>query len=195
MRGEPGLSGRASLILGIIVALAVVGGGTALVLFASSGSERDSASAGSDNPASTTSSTTSSTRSSTTTTTLDPAATTTTTAPGGGPDGAAPSGYATADPEDTPYEAIPPPAGINAALQTCSWESTNGGELQATGTITAAPDSDDVWLVTVYWLQNDRELDSQTEVYELEPSQTLPWRLTIGAPLPPLDLRCALEID
>ena len=198
MKREPESVGRAdstSLYLGIGVALASIAAGVGLVLAASSGTSRDAASAQSDRSASTSSSSSSSTSSSTTsTTTVDPAVPSST-APAAGGGESVPAGYATADPEDEPYEPVPPPAGVTAALQTCAWDDVNGGELQATGTITAAPDSDDVWLVTVYWLQNDRELSSQTDVYELEPGQTLPWRLTIAAPLPPLDLRCALEID
>ena len=58
------------------------------------------------------------------------------------------------------------------------------------------PTTDDVWFVTVYWLQNERELDDQFDVYELDPGETKAWRLTTSAPLPPAEpFRCALEVE
>jgi hypothetical protein len=113
--------------------------------------------------------------------------TTTTTSP--------PPGRATSDPAHPPYQAVPLPAGISASLPACTWSPDHGGELQASGTISSTPGTNDFWLVEVFWLQNDRELESQSNFYELPPGQATTWRLTVAAPVPPLDLRCALEVS
>lgn len=207
MNSEPGMGGRAdstSLFVGAIVALATIAIGTGLVFVASSGASRDGADVALNAAGTSESSTTTRSSASSTTTTTSGSGSglnTTTTTPGfgsgsgPGSNGVAPPGRAVADPDDDPYEPVPLPAGVGATLDSCNWSSANGGELQSTGTISATPETDDVWFVDVYWLQNNRELDSQTEVIELDPGTSQAWRLTISAPLPPLDLRCALEIS
>jgi hypothetical protein len=125
--------------------------------------------------------------------------TTTTSAPGGitGTGGTQdPGRFAYSDPDDEPYEPVPTAAGVSATVEACSWSPDNGGELQASGTLRSAPDADDFWIVEVYWLQNDRELDSQSDFFDLAPGASIPWRLTLPAPLPPAEpFRCALEVD
>jgi hypothetical protein len=207
MKLGAGLAGRANptaLFIGAVAVVSTIAIGTGLVVFATRG---DSGDAGGSSAAasSSSSSTSSSTSSSSTTSTTAPGITTTTTpgavAPGGGGQsggGTQPQNRAYSDPEDPVYVGLPLPLGISATLTpgSCTWSSVNGGELQASGTISASPETDDAWFVTVYWLQNERELDDQFEMYEVPPGQTIAWRLTTSAPLPPAEpFRCALEIE
>jgi hypothetical protein len=208
MKSGAELVGRANptaLFVGAVAAVSTIAIGIGLVIFATSG---DSGGRGSDSSraaANASSTTTTSSASSTTTTTAAPGgsgSTTTTTAAatsnGGASGGGAPEDptRAYSDPEDPIYQGIPLPAGISATVGGCAWDAANGGELQASGTISASPDTDDAWFVTVIWLQNDRELDDQFELYEVAPGETKPWRLTTSAPLPPAEpFRCALEIE
>jgi hypothetical protein len=106
-----------------------------------------------------------------------------------------PPARATSDPAAAPYQAVALPFGVSASLPTCTWSPEHGGELQASGTISSTPGTNDFWLVEVFWLQNDRELESQSDFYPLPPGQGTAWRLTVAAPVPPLDLRCALEVS
>jgi hypothetical protein len=191
------------LVLGGAVALATIIVGTALAVYVSAdpsprGGGVDVAAAGATE------------RSSTTTTTGPAGATTTSTAAGSGgtlpstgggsgqAGGAAPVPRETTDPEDPPYIPQPLPAGVRATLDLCTWSPVNGGELQAAGTITWLGPEEDSWDVDVYWLQNDRELDTDwTDVtIDMLPGQTSPWRVTInGHPDPPADpFRCAIEV-
>ena len=201
MNGEGGRFGRVdpnAIVLGVAVAIAVIlmGAGIAIYFSADSGRGADEAASISTDDSTTT------TRPDSTTTTVAPTTTSTT---GVLPDtggstgsagGATDPNRATSDPEDDPFVPVPLPFGVGGAtVDSCTWSSVNGGELQATGTITSTAE-DDLWGVEVYWLQNDRELDSQYEIYEFTAAgQTVPWRLTIEAPLPPLDLRCAIIVD
>lgn len=199
--GLVGRANRTALFIGAIAAVSTIAIGIGLVFFATAGGDRDG---GSDSAGAARSeaSSTSSSRSSATTTTAAPAVSTTTTTAGVLPNSGQAGGGALApdraysDPEDPPYEAVLLPAGIGAQLTSCSWNAANGGELEASGTITASPETDDSWFVDVYWLQNERELDSQFELFEIAPGETKPWRLTAQAPLPPAEpFRCALEIS
>jgi hypothetical protein len=118
------------------------------------------------------------------TTSSRPGPTTTTTLPA-----------ATSDPAAPPYQGVPLPRGVNATIDTCTWSPAAGGELQASGAIASEPGNDDFWVIEVFWLQNDRELDSQADLFEVPPGRTTAWRLTVEAPVPPADLRCALEVS
>jgi hypothetical protein len=102
---------------------------------------------------------------------------------------------ATADPTDDPYVPEGLPAGTSVTLTSCRWEPANGGQLEASGTLTSA--TDDAWIVTAYWLQNQRELadtDSPFLDFGEVPGTTKTWQLTATAPLPPADLTCAVEV-
>jgi hypothetical protein len=203
------LVGRANptaLFIGAVAAVSTIAIGIGLVVFVTSGNSEgggsDSSRAAGD------ASTTTTTASSTTTTTTAAGGLGSATTPTSGAassNGGAAGGTqedpqrAYSDPEDPIFQAPLLPAGISATLTpgSCAWDAANGGELQASGTVTAGPEADDgVWFVTVYWLQNDRELDEQFKEYPVEPGQTVPWRLTTTAPLPPAEpFRCALEIE
>jgi hypothetical protein len=102
---------------------------------------------------------------------------------------------ATSDPDAPVYQGVPLPSGVNATIDTCAWSPAHGGELQASGAIASGPDNDGVWMIDVVWLQNDRELDSQADLFAVPPGQTTAWRFTAEASLPPADLRCALEVS
>jgi hypothetical protein len=188
-----------AIVLGVAVALAVVILVAGIAIYASAGGDDGSA-----RVAATEDSTTSTRAESTATSTTAPSASSTTaptssTLPvtgGGTGTTSPPTPRATADPEEDPFVPVPLPAGLGGVtLDSCFWTQDGGGQLVATGTITSTLD-DDLWGVEVYWLQNDRELDSQYEIYDFEAAgQTVPWRLTIEAPLAPADLRCEIIVD
>jgi hypothetical protein len=102
---------------------------------------------------------------------------------------------ATSDPSAPPYQGVPLPLGLNASIGACAWSAEHGGELQASGAITAEPGSDGPWVIEVVWLQNDRELESEADLFTVPPGQTTAWALRDEAPVPPRDLRCALEVS
>lgn len=186
------------LVIGIAAAVITIAIGVGLVLAVTAGDDRASGTAGTDEPRSQPSS--SSTRSSTTTTSE----------PGGGEKAPGPSAgqsaptTTTTEPPDPPhpldkYNPVPLPAGVSATLATCGWSPANGGMLQASGTITNLLPDDEFWGVSVYWLvwnqtQNE-DIADQYEIYDLLPSQTLPWNLSISYPVPPPNLSCGLEVD
>lgn len=203
------LVGRANptaLFIGAVAAVSTIAIGIGLVVFVTSGNSEgggsDSSRAAGDASTTTTTSKASST---TTTTTAAGGLGSATTATGGAAssNGGAGGGSqedpqrAYSDPTDPPYVGTLMPAGMSAQLTTCAWDAANGGELQASGTLTASPATeDDSWWVDVFWLQNDRELDDQFKLYEVAAGQTVSWRLTAQAPLPPAEpFRCALEVD
>jgi hypothetical protein len=188
------------LVLGAAVALAVIIIVTGIVIYASADGDDSSRVAATGD-----STTTSTTRPETKVTSTTAPGTSATTGPsstlpvtGGASTGttAPPTPRATADPEEDPFVPVPLPAGLGGVtLDSCFWTQDGGGQLVATGTITSALE-DDLWGLEVYWLQNDRELDSQYEIYDFEAAgQTVPWRLTIEAPLAPADLRCEIIVD
>ncbi len=200
------LVGRANptaLFIGAVAAVSTIAIGIGLVVFVTSG---NSEGGGSDNSrAAGDASTTTTTVSSTTTTTTAAgglgSATTPTSGAASSTGGAAGGGqedprFAYSDPTDPPYVGTLMPAGMSAQLTTCAWDAANGGELQAAGTVTASPETDDSWFVDVYWLQNDRELDTTFDLLDIAPGETKPWRMTAQAPLPPAEpFRCALEVS
>jgi hypothetical protein len=201
MNGEGGRFGRVdpnAIVLGVAVAIAVIVIGAGIAIYVSADSGRGAGQAAS---ISTDDDSTTTTRATSTTTTLAPTTTSTTgvlpnTGESTGTPSPPPTDRATSDPEDDPFVPVPLPLGVaGATIDSCLWSPSNGGELQASGTITGTAE-DDLWGVEVYWLQNDRELDSQYEIYDFATAgQTVPWRLTVEAPLSPLDLRCAIIVD
>jgi hypothetical protein len=102
------------------------------------------------------------------------------------------------DPKDA-YQPVPIPTGISATIASCKWSSSNGGELEAAGTITNTAGEDDVWLITAVWLQHnqtqDEDIELQSDVLDLSVGQSKPWHLSISASGAPPDLSCALEIE
>lgn len=202
------LVGRANptaLFVGAVAAVSTIAIGIGLVVFATSG-DRGGGSDSSRAARAASSTTKTSSASSTTTTKAAAAgsgpATTKTTAPAASNGGASGGGAqedpqrAYSDPTDPKYTAMALPAGISAIVSSCAWDAAHGGELQASGTISASPETDDAWFVTIVWLQNERELDQQFKMYEVAPGATVPWRLTTTAPLPPAEpFRCALEVE
>lgn len=203
------LVGRANptaLFVGAVAAVSTIAIGIGLVVFATSGGSSGGGSGGSHaaGNASTTTTKASSTSSTTTTAGAAPgsgSATTTTNAAGASKSGTSGGtvedpNHAYSDPTDPLYVGMALPAGIGATVSSCAWNSANGGELQASGTISASPETDDSWFVTIIWLQNERELDEQFKMYQVAPGTTVPWRLTAKAPLPPAEpFRCALEVE
>ena len=91
------------------------------------------------------------------------------------------------------------PPGSPATITSCTWSASNGGELEAAGTITNTAGEDDVWLITAVWLQRnqtqDEDIDLQSDVIDLGVGQSKPWHLSISASSAPPDLSCALEIE
>jgi hypothetical protein len=192
-----------ALVLGGAIALATIIIGSGIAIYASASPERSGDAAAVAAADDDQGSTTTSSRASTTST--GGTATTSTSAPAGsagattGTDARSPgtpaTPRATADPEDPPYQPEPQDPLASMTLAGCVWEPVNGGELQAWGTITSY-EEDGSWFANVVWLQNDRELDEQFELFDFgPPGQTLPWRLTVPAPLQPLDLRCEVYAD
>jgi hypothetical protein len=102
------------------------------------------------------------------------------------------------DPKNA-YQPVPLPPGISTTVARCAWSSSNGGELEAAGTITNAAGQDNVWLITAVWLQHNRIQDEsiglQSDVIDLAVGQSKPWHLSIGASRAPADLSCALEVQ
>jgi hypothetical protein len=102
------------------------------------------------------------------------------------------------DPKNA-YQPVPLPTGISATIASCKWSSSNGGELEAAGTITNTAGEDDVWLITAVWLQHnqtqDEDIDLQSDVIDLSVGQSKPWHLSISASSAPPNLSCALEIE
>ncbi len=106
-----------------------------------------------------------------------------------------------ADPPDpsNAYQPVPLPVGVSATIASCKWASANGGELEASGTITNAAGADDVWLITAVWLQKNRDQNEsialQSDVINLKVGQSAPWHLSVSASSAPPNLSCALEIE
>jgi hypothetical protein len=191
------------LVLGGAIALATIIVGTGLAVYVSANPDRNSSSAEAAAAGSTTTSPTGGSGSGATTSTTGgsgsgPAGTLPATG-AATPSTAPPTPRETSDPADPPYQAVPLPPGVRATLDSCTWSPANGGELQASGTITWTGPEEDIWDVTVYWLQNERELDWEftNQSFEMQPGQTFPWRLTVtDHPDPPGDqFRCAVEVD
>lgn len=131
-----------------------------------------------------------------TSTTVSPPATTSTTAPPPSALAAAvtpATPRATASPALAPYTKVPLPNGVSATMTTCAWQPTNGGQYEAGGTVTNGPSTNHGWTLTIHWLQNDREIATQSAVVPLTAGQSAPWNLTLSAPAAPADpFSCAL---
>jgi hypothetical protein len=187
-------------LLGTAVAAVTIIIGVGLVLWAASGDDRSGATdmtASAGGSSSVKSTTTTSTTSTTTTTTPPPQATTPT-VPEDVVVGEDEEALDPPDPADA-YQPIPLPGGVSATIDTCGWSPANGGQLEASGNLSNIAGEDDIWLLTVYWLQRngnqDEEIDEQTELYDLEIGLSTPWQLTIGAPVAPPNVSCAIEVE
>jgi hypothetical protein len=210
---QPRQLSRRTMIIGIVVVIASIGIGLGFVLAANRGHGsshgtrlRASASVptiGNDNGVSTTTTTEvtpdvgaapktspstgpSSVKGPTATT--KPAAA----APAPPPTAAPPTPRATANPALAPYQPKNVPLGVSATLTSCTW---SGGELQAAGTITSHATTTKVWTVTAVWTQNSREMARTHLLTALTAGQAKPWALGLGAPNPPADLTCFVEIS
>ncbi|MGZ6965519.1 MAG: hypothetical protein ACXVKA_15045 [Acidimicrobiia bacterium] len=107
---------------------------------------------------------------------------------------APPTPRATADPAAPVYVAEPLPAGVSGTLAACSWQTTNGGQYEASGTLTNAPSTTHGWTITIHWLQNGREIAQQSGVVDLAAGQSQPWSLSLSSASPPADpFSCALS--
>ncbi len=197
------------LILGVVAAVITSAIGIVVVLaLAAGGDDNAGGSAAPNTSGSRRSTTTTTAPGRTSTTTSSNPATASTTLPVTGPQ-STPTTPAT-EPPDAPeppdppdpvdqYHPIPLPPGISATIATCNWSPVNGGELQATGTVTNVAADDDFWFVSVYWLVHnqtqDEDIDYQDELYDLAVGQSIPWSLKTSAPESPPNLSCALEVD
>jgi hypothetical protein len=190
------------LILGVAAAVITIGIGVGTVLAVTSGDDNangTSAPTTSHPRRSRSSSTSSSTRTSTTTkpgSTSKAAGSRTAT-----PTTPAPTAPEPPDPPDPvdQYHPLPLPPGVGATISSCGWSPANGGQLQATGTLSNLTPEDDFWDVDVFWLVHnqtqDEDIEDQNDIYDVAVGQTIPWNLSISYPLSPPNLSCALEVS
>ncbi len=205
-----------SWVIGIGTALATAVVGITIVFLAAGGDGPAQSAAAPRASKSTDPSSSTATRRSTTTTTATSTTTTTATAPSAtlpvtGPavTPAAPTDETadTPEPPDPPdppdpadaYRPVPMPSGATGQVTSCGWSPANGGELQASGTVTNLELEDESWIVTVSWLVTNQgqseEFDYQFQLFDLGPSQTLPWTLTTKSRIAPPNVSCALAIE
>jgi hypothetical protein len=104
-----------------------------------------------------------------------------------------PTPRATANPALPPYADRALPAGVTASIGTCAWQTANGGQLLASGSVTNAPSTNKPWTLTMHFLQNRRELAQSSVVVPLGAGQSKPWTITTRMPNPPPDLICSLS--
>lgn len=195
---------RRTLIVGGAIALASIAIGAGLVFAAGSngnskGGKSDVSAAATLTSSSTVRSTTTSTAPTTTSSTSPPTTSTSTTraaVPASVPVTTAPTPRATADAAQPVYQAVALPAGVTATLTagSCRWQTTGGGMLQASGTITSKSAAGQRWNMTMHWLQNGRSLAHQSGLMDLQPGESKPWSLTLSQPNPPADLACSLVV-
>jgi hypothetical protein len=192
------------------VATAVIG---VTIVFLAAGGDDQAQGAASHTSQSTSRTPSTATRRSTTTTT---ASTTTTTAPTAKLPATGPSVTPTPavdetatvpeppDPPDPPdpadrYQPVALPSGATGQVSSCGWSAANGGQLVATGTVTNLEQEDEAWIVNVSWLVTNQgqqeELDYQFQLFDLGPSQTVPWTLTTPSRIAPPNVSCALSIE
>jgi hypothetical protein len=114
-------------------------------------------------------------------------------APTAAPAPPAPTPRATANPALPPYADQPLPAGVTASIGTCAWQTANGGQLLASGTVTNAPTTNKPWTLTMHFLQNRRELAQSSVVVPLGAGQSKPWTISTRLTNPPPDLICSLS--
>jgi hypothetical protein len=131
-----------------------------------------------------------STTPSTTVAAATPATSPTTRAPAAAPP---PTPRATANPALPPYADRALPAGVTASIGACAWQTANGGQLLASGSVTNAPSTNKPWTLTMHFLQNRRELAQSSVVVPLGAGQSKPWTITTRMPSPPPDLICSLS--
>jgi hypothetical protein len=82
---------------------------------------------------------------------------------------------------------------VTASIGTCAWQTANGGQLLASGTVANAPTTNKPWTLTMHFLQNRRELAQSSVVVPLGAGQSKPWTITTRMPNPPPDLICSLS--
>jgi hypothetical protein len=104
-----------------------------------------------------------------------------------------PTPRATANPALPLYTDQPLPAGVTAGIGACAWQTANGGQLLASGTVTNAPTTNKPWTLTMHFLQARRELATASVVVPLGAGQSKPWTITARMPNPPPDLVCSLS--
>jgi hypothetical protein len=104
-----------------------------------------------------------------------------------------PTPRATANPALPLYTDQALPAGVTASIGTCAWQTANGGQLLASGTVTNAPTTNKPWTLTMHFLQARRELATSSVVVPLGAGQSKPWTITTRMPNPPPDLVCSLS--
>jgi hypothetical protein len=127
---------------------------------------------------------------STTVAAATPASTPATAAPAAAP---APTPRATANPALPLYTDQELPRGLTGTIGACAWQTANGGQLLASGTITNSPTTNKPWTLTMHFLQARRELAQSSVVVPIGAGQSKPWTITTRMPNPPPDLVCSLS--
>jgi hypothetical protein len=127
---------------------------------------------------------------STTVAAATPATTPATAAPAAAP---APTPRATANPALPLYTDQELPRGLTGTIGACAWQTANGGQLLASGTITNSPTTNKPWTLTMHFLQARRELAQSSVVVPIGAGQSKPWTITTRMPNPPPDLVCSLS--
>ena len=187
------------VLLGVGIGLAVTGVVAAIVFGSGSGDEpsakakagpataitRPAATREADGSATTTTTTAVSTPS-TTVAAATPATTPATAAP-------APTPRATANPALPLYTDQQLPRGLTGTIGACAWQTANGGQLLASGTVTNSPTTNKPWTLTMHFLQARRELAQSSVVVPMGAGQSKPWTITTRMPNPPPDLVCSLS--
>ncbi len=146
---------------------------------------------------------TSTTRADATTTTTGVATSSTTVAPAVAPATTPATAARAATPPPTPRATANPslplyvdqalPHGVTASIGACAWQTANGGQLVASGTVTNSPTTNKPWTLTMHWLQARRELAQASVVVPMGAGQSKPWSITTRMPNPPPDLICSLS--
>jgi hypothetical protein len=86
------------------------------------------------------------------------------------------------------------PDGVTGTLTACAWDPVGGGRYLASGTITNSPSTNKPWTLTMHWLQNRREIATQSTIVALGAGESKPWTITLAAPTPPADpFACSLS--
>ena len=191
-----------SWIVGAAIALVTAVGGVTIVFLAADGDDQaQGAAARASESASRTPSTATRRSTTTTTTTTTPGATLPATGPAVTP---APPVDETAAPPDPPdpadrYQPVPMPSDATGQITSCGWSPANGGELRASGIVTDLKLEDEWWMVNLSWLVTNQghseEFDYQFQLFDLGPSQTVPWTLTTVSRIAPPNVSCAQAID
>jgi hypothetical protein len=119
-----------------------------------------------------------------------PATTPTTAAPAVAPP---PTPRATANPALPLYAQQELPRGLTGRIGTCAWQTANGGQLLASGSVTNSPTTNKPWTLTMHFLQAGRELAQSSVVVPMGAGESKPWTIATRLPNPPPDLVCSLS--